>query len=168
MSHQINYYILPSESGAIEAGLKTIAPMLILHDRSPDGRPNVASSFSNGDDNPPSLYYFLVLEADLALVRMREVPAQGYWVVDSQCSPVIELRVSYFNGELIRRGRVYYTTTWYENYDVRVVKSDAFQHWSKRIFARLRKALTRKGEFYFGPQALAWLEASDQHRADPL
>jgi hypothetical protein len=168
MSHQINYYILPSETGAIEAGLKTIAPMVILHHRSPHARPNVASSFSAGAVNPPTLYYFLLLEADLALVRMLEVPAQGYWVVDSLRSPVIELSVCYFNGALIRRGRVYYNTTWYDDNDMKVVKSDAFQHWSKRIFARLRKALTRKGSFYFGPQALAWLQASDQHRADPL
>ncbi|HSP82041.1 MAG TPA: hypothetical protein VLQ93_26200, partial [Myxococcaceae bacterium] len=98
----------------------------------------------------------LVQPEALESVRMRYIPQQGYWSVESDCSPVIQLSRCYYDGTILRRGRLYYQRRFVEG-GAWVEKPEAFQSWARKVFAVARKTLQKLPDspFYVGPRALA-------------
>ncbi len=102
------------------------------------------------------LYYFLVREAALNLVTLREVPAQGYWAIDSLRSPVIEFSRCFFDGTQIRSGRLFFDEGYYDDNDAWVVKPAEFSDWANAVKGVAKKLLNRAGNYYYGKEAAVW------------
>ena len=99
----------------------------------------------------------LVRPSDLHNVVTIHVPAQQYWIVDEQRSPVVEMDGGFFDGNILRRGRLYYVTSFYGAGDERVTKCADFVRWAEALF-RAVKRLYRYDDLnaYLGPGADAW------------
>ncbi len=103
----------------------------------------------------PWLFFYLVRPEELPDVVTRHVPAQNYWTIDVIRSPVIELNRSFFDGQILRRGRLYYTDSFYDEHDALAYKSEPFRAWAKSVVARVKRTLKRQGGDYVGPIAEA-------------
>lgn len=132
-------------------------PLQILHSRSPTASPRHVPSLDLVEEGAPWLFFHLVRPDDLASVVTRHVPAQGYWTVDVLRSPVIEFSRCFFDGQILRCGRVYYTPSFFGPDDAVVLKSSAFLDWAKLLFAVVKKNLKRRDTEYIGAEAEAWI-----------
>jgi hypothetical protein len=166
VGHQVNFYLDPVDTEWVEQKLRAVAPFAILHSRSSGPEPRVVGSLDCTEGGKPWLYFYLVQPQDLQRVVTRHVPAQGYWTVDVLRSPVVELNRSFFNGQILRRGRVYYVDGFYGPDGSTVEKEEQFRTWAKSLLSTTKKALKRHGSDYIGPNAEAWL-ASSGGRLEP-
>jgi hypothetical protein len=159
MGHQVNFYATPVDIAALGAAVSRVEPMLILHDRSSSAEPRSLPALDHHEGGRRHLFYFLVREADLAHVVTTHVPAQARWTVDVLRSPVIEFTSCFFDGNLLRRGRVYYVDGFYGEDGAWLEKPESFRTWAKRVLHVTRTALTKFDEReYIGADARAWLE----------
>lgn len=163
MGHQINFFLGPNDELDLERRLRNVDELTVLHKRSPTPEPRVVNSMNLTQDGKQWLFLYLVRPADLIAVRTREVAAQGYWMVDDLTSPVVEAHRCYYDGKILRRGRLYYVDGFYDNQDSWVEKPMDFKTWTRRLFAAVRKPLTydkRRGA-YIGPEAAQMRLAGD-------
>lgn len=160
MSHQVNFYLTPTDVAVLEKRLQGIEPLLILLNKSENCHPFVLNSMDYVLHGKPWLYFYLVRPEDFGAVAMRHVPAQGYWTVDVMKSPVIEFNKSFFDNKTLRRGRLYYMDSYYNSDGLLQNKSEAFRNWAKKVFAFVRKGSHKVGAEYVGKDANAWLETA--------
>ena len=101
------------------------------------------------------LTLYLARPADVGAVAFREVAEQGYWTVDDLRSPVVELTRCYFDGKMLRSGRLFYETGYYGGDGAWVDKPKAFLAWAEALLGAARKALRREPRLdaYLGPEA---------------
>lgn len=158
MGHQANFYATPADIAMLERDIGALEPMAILHSRSPIAEPRVVSSTNTLEGGQRWLYYFLVRKLDLCKVVTNHVPTQGYWSIDVLRSPVVEFSSCYFDGCVLRRGRVYYVDGFFGDDAVWTGKPQNFRLWAKSVLKATRQALKRHGADYIGADALTWLE----------
>jgi len=157
MGHQITFYLTPSD---LEGAMKRIAAcgdFVILHSRSPQSQPRVISTVDFEEEGKPWLYFYITRPEYLRLIKMREVPAQKYWAVDSLRSPVVELNRSTFDGKKIGEGRLYFQDSYYDEAGRKVSKSQPFLEWAKCTLAAMKKTLTQdtSRDTYVGIDAIS-------------
>src|SRR6185312_3714179 len=90
VGHQVNFYLDPADTRRVEAALRGLGPLQILHSRSTSPRPRLVDSLDLEELGQHWLYFHLVRPEDLDAVVMNHVPAQSYWAVDVTKSPVVE------------------------------------------------------------------------------
>lgn len=157
MGKQVTFLLLPGDLIALETKIAHLEPFVVLHSRSPSSEPKKLSALDPGQSGEDWLHLFLVRPDDLRNVVSLHVPAQGYWTVDPLLSPVIEFQRCFFDGSQIRRGRAYFTETFYDRNGTLVRKPEAFLSWARNVLGVIRKGLTRQGVDYFGSEAKVWL-----------
>jgi hypothetical protein len=160
MSHQFTYYALLDDFAQIEENLRRIEPIVILYDRSPTATPRTASALNFKDGDKGWLYFYLIREVDFGAVTTHYVPEQGYWTIECLPSPVIECDGCFFDGKILRSGRMYYTDGDYDKNGQWVWKSEGFRKWATTAFRAAKKCLRRIDRDYIGPAAGKWLETS--------
>jgi hypothetical protein len=158
MGHQVNFYATPADITELQLRISEIEPMRVLHSRSATPEPRELPGLNFTEGGQPLLFYFLVRASDLVHVATRHVPAQGYWTVDDLRSPVVEFSSCYFDGTILRRGRVYYVDGFYGVDDAWVEKSEIFQSWAKNVLRTTRNFMRKHETDYIGKDALAWVE----------
>lgn len=156
MGHQVNFYLDQDDTKKIESVLRSIGPLLVLHSRSGQPEPRVVDCLLHDEDSRSWLFYHLVRPEDLDGVNLRHVPAQGYWTVDVLTSPVVEFNGCFFDGAILRRGRVYYVDGFYDANQQWKMKSTGFRDWAKAALGGTRKALKKHQSDYIGTGAEAW------------
>ena len=154
MSHQINFFLGPNDLIELEARLKKVDAPVVLHSRAPTNKPRVLDTINFTEDGKQWLFLYLVRSEDLTALRMKEVAAQKYWTIDTFISPIVELNSCYYDGKILRRGRLYYMDGYYDQ-EQWVEKSDDFRTWAKRLLAAARKTLVFDKELgaHVGPEA---------------
>lgn len=157
MGHQVNFFAAPSDIKALQRRIGEIEPMCLLHDRSRVAEPRVLPSLDFAEGGAPHLFYYVVRKIDLAEVVTEYVPAQGYWTIDVLRSPVVELDSCFFDGRILRRGRVYYVDGFYGPNDEWVEKAEGFRSWAKRVLKVTKKGFKRHDSDYIGAAASEWL-----------
>lgn len=155
MGHQINFFLGPNDHAELEMRLREAGELVVLRNRSLTPEPHPVDTTNFTEDGKQWLFLYLVRPSDLSAVRTREVAAQGYWSVDDLRSPVIELNRCYYNGKILRRGRLYFVDGYYGAQDQWVEKPEEFKAWAKRLFAAARKTLTFDKNLgaHIGPEA---------------
>lgn len=141
----------------LEARLKKLDDVLILHSRSLKPEPRIVESANFKENGRRWLYFYLVRPDDVPAINFEEVPQQHYWSIDVSSSPVVELTTCYFDGRVLKRGRLYYTEGSYGDDDHWVEKPESFKSWAKRLLSAARKTLTLDHDVsaYVGPEAAA-------------
>jgi hypothetical protein len=166
LSHQVSFYATKEDVVSIEAGIRGIGPMVILHDRSLDGRPRVVDSLDYEQGGERWLYFFLVRPEHLAQVELRQVPLQDYWSIDATSAPVVEFHLPFYSEEVMRRGRAYFVDSYYAADGTLVQKSSEFSSWAKQVLAAVRKTLVKQGANYIGLGAKGMLESLKPYKLE--
>lgn len=161
MGHQVNFYLDPNDTADIEKELRGIEPLVILHSRSTTSKPRAVGSLSFEENNQPWLFFYLVRPTELSSVKTNHVPAQGYWTIDVIESPVVEFTRCFFDGKILRRGRVHYVDGFYRPDGSWAAKSEQFEKWAKSVLSRTKRALKKQGAHYIGPSTEKWIQSGN-------
>nr|BDT31280.1 hypothetical protein MFMH1_09490 [Myxococcus sp. MH1] len=104
---------------------------------------------------------FLARAVDLREVRFQPVPGKSLYRVDSIDSPVVEFSPCRVSNSVIRPGRLFFKTRYYEG-ERGVDKSPGFLTWSAWLMARCRKELMADSatRTYWGRDAASLRDAS--------
>jgi hypothetical protein len=158
MSHQIYFYLHPEDVRDVEAMWRRKEPLLVLGDTSTTPHPRVLPGIAAFEHGSRVLFTALVRAADIADVVMAST-SPTRWTVDAARSPVIELKNSFFDGAVVRRGRAYYVDRYFlpdDGFEIARERSGEFKVWARALFAAMKRSLTRVGSEYVGPRALEW------------
>ena len=161
MGHQLNFYLTEQDSQRFESELLAGEDSLIIHNRSRGPFPRVVESTDLVDQGQREVFSFLARRTDLDLVVMKEIPTQGYWTIDDLRSPVVQLIRSVCDRDQIKRGRLFYDASYYDQTGKLVSKDTEFIKWAKGTFSRARRLLTYNRQLgaYLGAEAV---ELSDK------
>jgi len=149
MSHQISFYLTPIDLADLEARLRQKDDVIILHSRSREKNLRVIDSVNFSENGSEWLYLHLARRRDISLINMRYVPVQNYWVIDVNESPVIELNKSFYDGKIIRPGRLFYNEYYFNSKNVLVKKSEEFCKWASMSFIEAKRGLKKAVAFYY-------------------
>lgn len=154
MGKQVRYFLTPEDTVELEAELRTIEPLVVLHRRSSIMLPRVLEHLDFEENGNPWLFFYLARPDDLDSIVMNHVASQNYWGIDSLRSPVIEFNRCYFDGVYLRRGRIYLNDKFYGVDDELVEKPAPFRAWANAVLGKTRRSLHKIDGDYFGQEAL--------------
>ncbi|HYO60073.1 hypothetical protein [Archangium sp.] len=157
MGHQLNFFLTPEDLRLLEQRLKEKCPVVFLDYRSQGPAPAQLPDLEVAEFGKTRLSVLLVPPDSLGALIFRHVPQQGYWTVDLLRSPAVELSRCFYDGAILRRGRLYYDRGFYDEAGHWVEKPASFQDWAKKVFSVARKGLERDAEqfAYVGTNAQA-------------
>lgn len=157
MGRQIQIYLTPADLRHFEEELRAKVDLVSLNYRSEGPHPSLAPSFEIQEMGKTWLTLFLCRPEDVAALRFREVSAQGYWTVDVLSQPVLEFSRPYFDGAVVRRGRLYYQPGDYSTDGSWHKKPAEFVRWADAVLRVARKTLRRDPSLgsYLGSEAFA-------------
>lgn len=161
MGKQIQLYLVPEDISEFEAVMQQKG-VAILRRYSSESKPEVAGTAVFRTPESTGVDGFLVRREDLEVVASRSVPEQAHWVVDALRSPVIEFSGCNFDGKILKRGRLFYDTGFYETSGLWVDKPQVFQDWAKDVFKFARKIFPKDENLgaYVGSNARHWQSTS--------
>lgn len=142
-SQQVNFYLLPEEQRWFEEILFARRELVVVRRlASPKGIVTTDSTIvkAMGEE---VLTVYLSRPTDLQKIITREVPARDEWLVDLTQSPVVEFSRCYFDGQLLRRGRLYVVTHYYDEDSLLVEKSKEFVAWAKSLISTVKKGMMK-------------------------
>jgi hypothetical protein len=163
MGRQVNFFLSPDDHVALEAEIRAVGPLLIVEDGTAGGQIQSRDSLAFVAPGVESLFLCLLRPDDLGQVRISPLRGRddGAGSIDALQSPVIECWRCYFDGTLLRRGRLYFEPTILSDQQTIENKPDPFVEWADRVLRRVRKHLTKDPASpssvptYFGQGALA-------------
>lgn len=156
MNKQFSFYLTPNDFLNLERALRKVTQILIFSEESKDSKPLELPSFEIDKMGKDNLAVYLTCRGCDGKMFLDKIEKQKIWIVDSLCSPVIELSRCFFDGNILRAGRMYYTTGYYLEDGFWTDKDSKFLEWAKKVFAVAKRNLKRKKELdaYFGKEAL--------------
>lgn len=140
MGHQIRFYLSENDKSRFEELLLS-EDAVILHNRSPGPAPRILKSLDLIENGQRWYFFNLARVQDLDAIKIKEVPTQGYWVIEDLPSPVIEFSRCVVAEDAIKQGRLYYTDSDYDRSGLLVTKSPEFREWAKKILSKARRSL---------------------------
>lgn len=166
MGYQIRFYLSDSDTARLEELLLLPEPVAILVDRTPGPSPRILESTDLLKKGHRWYFFYLARKAELDSLRMKEVPTQGYWVVEEMLSPVIEFSRCVVTDDVIKEGRLYYTDSDYDRSGNLIVKSPEFREWAKKLLSAVRRSLKYDKELfaYVGKEAAEMRKAGVEFR----
>ncbi len=167
MGHQASFYLTRSDTVALEARLRERFEFVVFRYRSKSSTPHLVDSLYDEEDGEQVFGLFVARPEDLNSVVLDYVETQKYWTVETDPSPVIEVRGSSLRDNTFRAGRVYYVDGFYspdDNWVTRRMKSEEFCKWAKSFLSAVKKSLKRVEPFpkcieYAGEEAAALLKS---------
>lgn len=165
MGRQITIYLLPSDTFLLEKCLKNTLDISFIEYDSSSESPKLTNSLEVPFMGESWLTIYLTSPSQVKNVRYKNITSQGYWTVDSLYSPVVEFSRCYFDGEVLRTGRLFYDSGYYDDSGKWVEKDRDFLEWADKLFRVVRKMLKKvPGQRrYAGTDAQAWLIENPQN-----
>jgi hypothetical protein len=162
MNAQQNFFVLPEEMREVEQRLQSRLRIQVVSERAESSTPKLIGMVSYELSDQPRRCYLVSPDLVNSIV-MRYVPAQGYWTIDVLKSPVIELDKSFFDGRILKPGRMYCESQFLDDSGELVVKPEIFLKWSKSVMNSLRKSLVKNGRsiYYVGGDTMRKAEAGE-------
>jgi hypothetical protein len=160
MGHQLVFYMTPTDIRAVEAKLRALEAMVVIHSDSISATPRVVESLEVAEGGRRWLHFYLARRQDLPVVKMRPIPGRTDWFVDDSASPVIEFHCCFFNGKTLRDGRVYWSDDFYASDGAQVLKSAEFRAWAAKVRSTVKRFLKPYDGKLIGPDTALWLERS--------
>jgi hypothetical protein len=155
--HQVRFYALPIDFDEIEATIRALDRDVRFLDRKlHDGKLFELEHL----DRAPDGRVEIILERHLPYLSYG--PSSGPPAyMDSLLSPILEFDGYYFNGELLRQGRLYFTPSFYDDDGALCRKPVEFLNFADRALKATRRLFKRNPTFdgYVGKAAADWIEA---------
>ena len=104
---------------------------------------------------------YLVRRGDLAKVHTSPVVSRNEWSIDVVRSPGVEFMACFFDGTVLRRGRVYAVTTYYDETNALRSKEPESVNAVNGIMRAVKRMCRRLGSCYIGPAAEEWMKANN-------
>jgi len=166
MGRQVNFYMLPDDIAAYEQVLKAEGNVCFLEEMTPTPQIRIIDTLAVPETKNRRLRVYLAQEGDLSGIVTEEVPTQQYWLIDVVQSLAVEFDRSYYNGQILGRGRLYFQTGYYDSNDQCIDKPEEFVRWADRLLRWIRRHYKRNPEtgFYLGPHAWEWVARGGQLR----
>lgn len=162
MGRQLNFYMHPDDLAAFQCDVeRRHAVVLASRATSPSSVRLPTVLVTKYGVEPLCIY--LAREEDLHLVRHDEIGESRDYAIDSLRSPVIEFSRCYFGDGVIRRGRLWFSTGYFENGGERRNQPEEFVRWASGWLRSLRRQYLRlKDGDFAGPEAKKWFDAGGQ------
>jgi hypothetical protein len=160
MGRQVNFFFLPQDLNECEGRIRQLGPVVFFESRSQSAAPELLENTVINEMGKTWLDIYLALPEHLPLVKLREVKAQGWYSVEESTSPVIELSRCYFDGKILRRGRLYYNESYYAEDGQLITKPNDFTNWARKVLKVAVKGLLKdpNTSSYVGRGASLWRE----------
>lgn len=162
MGHQLRFCITANDALELQHRLEKLAPMHVLHSRSPSREPRIVDSLDFSEAGQRWLSFFLVRVDDLASVVTQHVPAQGYWTIDELRSPVVECELTYVDDRVMRGGRLHCFDGFYGRTGEWSEKPESFRRWARALLRAARAMLAKQDDLYIGADARRDLERNNK------
>jgi hypothetical protein len=167
-SQQVNFYLLPEEQEWFETTLKECDDFVVVTGMNSPMEPQIVNTTVIQQMGQEKLTIYLCRSLETSCLVARSIPTRKLWVVDELRSPVVEYTRCYFDGGLLRRGRLYVVGQFFDDAGQRVEKNPGFVLWAKSLITKAKSVLKRRDDGdYIGPKALQALE-SGQIRISPF
>lgn len=160
MGRQIQLYLLPEDLEALKQSFRQMGGVCFVSQSSFTSEPQILCEETRTESNISArLSCYLVRDTDLNTIRLKHISDKVGWIVDDLRSPVVQLDSGYFDGRILRRGRIYYETRYYGDDGRRIDKQLDFIKWAESIMKITKKLFKRNPEFdaYIGMNANKWL-----------
>lgn len=163
MGRQVNFFLHKEDQLSFDKLLKTWENSVLLRYKTDKAELSILDSSISESGDVSRIC--LARREDLHEVIMQFIASQNYWLIDSTCSPVIELDRSLCTDESIRRGRLYFQPRYVAEMEW-VEKSKDFNDWADNIIRTVRRKLKKyKHQMgrhtyseYLGEHALRWVQ----------
>lgn len=163
MSHQLRILALPEDWQDLGRLLALSQSVLFLEEVAEDGLSRAENFYAK---ERLSTYSKVFLARDNSIGEViTALSGDQRRRIDSLRSPVVEAGLCFFDGALLRAGRLYYETGFYGRDQKWKEKSDSFISWAASVFRVVRRAFPRDPErkSYVGDRARQWMTQTD-HR----
>lgn len=157
-SYQINFFMHPDDLLEFEQVLGDARQVSFIQEPLQSEIPVLVDSLINNVGGSTWLRAYVVRKPDYPKISSYFVKGQGYWLIDEKRSPVVEIMRSFFDGKIVRRGRLYYCTGYFDDKENWLEKDADFVSWGKQLTTLIRRKYTRDKEtgYYIGPHAYRW------------
>ncbi|WP_395647390.1 hypothetical protein [Terricaulis sp.] len=154
MSRQINFFLAEEDEAPFEAMLRESGPFIAFPDVWQSPVPDVEPTIRIRKMGAEAMLVLLTLKHMGQEVGARRTPGKLSYIVDTRRSPVIEFTRCFRGDTFIRRGRLYYSPTYYDEDGQSQRKSEDFVRWAEDVLVRTRRWLRRVDDHtYAGPAA---------------
>lgn len=158
MGRQIQLYLVPEDVKSLEAVLRQRHVQLVAWS-SPDASPSILNTSVTRNEHGFRSHCYLVRPHDVENLQLEHVPERGYWTISPYCPQVIEFNGGFFDGKMLRRGRLFYQTEYLDANGLWVKNPEDFTKWAESISRLVKKRFKRDPVFdaYLGDSAREWL-----------
>lgn len=154
MSRQVNFFLAEEDEAPFEAALREGGAFIVFPDVWPGAVPDVEPTTRIRKMGVEPMLVLLALQRMAQEIAARRTPGKLSYIVDTRRSPVIEFTRCFRGENFIRRGRLYFSPTYYDNDGQPQRKNEDFVAWADDVLARARRWLKRVDEHtYAGPEA---------------
>jgi hypothetical protein len=161
-SKQVNFFMLPEDASVFMRQVGDDHDLVFVPSRL--SSPNVAEAArlpaalrftgTNAADGAGSL----IRKTDLANVITSHVASRNEWSVDVTRSLAIEFQCGFFDGTVLRRGRAYAVTAYYDERRELRAKDPAFIKSVDATLRSVKRMCRRLNSYYIGPAADEWMK----------
>lgn len=154
MGRQINFYMLPEDEKEFISDVLQRKDVVMIAEPFESKFPNIISSLPEPFSKPfwHSIYFWTIN----GKLETKYIEKQGYFLIDSLTSPVIEFSRSFMRDNLLVRGRIRAQLQYWKSNEI-VSKGKEFENWFNAIARWIRKHYQKISELeYIGPHALEW------------
>ena len=158
MGKQVNFFMLPEDQLEFEGWLMARGDVCFLNEPLKMQELEILPTLIVPEMGKTWLSVYLAQHNNLEDIRVEYVSNQNYWLIDQRYSPVIEFSRCYFDGKILRRGRLYFCTGFYS--DEEQEKEKQFVNWANKILKWIRTNYDRDPHtgFYVGSHAYKWVQ----------
>lgn len=96
--------------------------------------PSMLAGVENIRMGVDDLTVYLCRKGEIDQVITRKIPGKDYWTIEERPSPVVEFTRCYEENGLVRRGRFYFQSTYYDERKQHVTKSEATCLLARQLF----------------------------------
>jgi hypothetical protein len=154
MSKQVLFYLTPKDARKLETDLRAKNEFELFEHYGPKKAPTPVSSLAEVD----GAFRLVVAQKGKRPSVVYEIPAQSRWSVDVQRSNVIDFDGCYYDKKVLRRGRLYLVTGYYDDRDEWKDKPADFLSWANAILTTAKKSLKKHPDLdaYAGEEVWSW------------
>ena len=159
MGRQVNFYLSEGDQAELVEKFDRLGTVLAVPYSSENPEPArlLVSSFANWIPylSPPYLFRPEDFEDLVTRRTVMDDPKLGVrYFVDDLKSPVVEFWPCIYDDNIIRRGRLYYMPTYYDENSRLIQKSPEFISWATKLFNIVKKSCVRNAQDnYVGKRA---------------
>lgn len=155
MGRQINFFMHPDDLQEFELEIKKNPEVIILAAKSDQKKPTILNSLGGKMD---CLGIYLTRKKLIDQVKLEYIAMQKYWLIDGLTSPAVEFDDGFFDGKILRRGRIYFETGFYDTKEKWQEKPEEFIKCGDSLIRWIRKKYKKdsKSGLYIGHCAEKW------------